>query len=137
MVKLSGEGWLIMVGRAVRSFSFGWLSVILVLYLQLRGLGVPAIGAILTATMVEDALLTMLLSAVAARLGPARVMAATAPLIAVGGVLLAVADQPCHLARSVNSFGGTRNKRTGPVRSKLLATMYTQPVGESGVGIGS
>ncbi|HVQ30696.1 MAG TPA: MFS transporter [Vicinamibacteria bacterium] len=94
MVKLSGEGWLIMVGRAVRSFSFGWLSVILVLYLQLRGLGVPAIGAILTATMVEDALLTMLLSAVAARLGPARVMAATAPLIAVGGVLLAVADQP-------------------------------------------
>ena len=86
-----------MVGRALRSFSFGWLSVILVLYLQARGLGGAAIGAILTATMVEDALLTMLLSAVAARLGPARVMAATAPLIAFGGLLLAIADRPSML----------------------------------------
>ena len=83
-----------MVGRVLRSFSFGWLSVILVLYLQVRGLGAAAIGGILTASMVEDALLTMLLSAVASRLGPARVMAATAPLIALGGVLLAWADRP-------------------------------------------
>ena len=83
-----------MVGRALRSFSFGWLSVILVLYLQARGLGAAAIGGILTASMVEDALLTMLLSAVASRLGPARVMAATAPLIALGGLLLAWADRP-------------------------------------------
>lgn len=81
-----------MVGRVLRSFSFGWLSVILVLYLLFHGLGGAAIGAILTATMVEDALLTMLLSAVASRLGPARVMAATAPLIALGGLLLAMAD---------------------------------------------
>jgi predicted MFS family arabinose efflux permease len=42
--------------------------------------------------MVEDALLTMLLSTMAARLGPARVMAATAPLLSLGGVLLATAD---------------------------------------------
>ena len=44
--------------------------------------------------MVEDALLTMFLATVAARIGPARLMVATAPLIALGGVLLATADSP-------------------------------------------
>jgi hypothetical protein len=91
---LSAEGRLIFAGRALRAFSFGWLSVVLALYLAGRGFGAPAIGAVFTATMVEDALLTMLLSTVAARVGPARLMAFTAPLIALGGLLLAVAESP-------------------------------------------
>ena len=92
-VILSPEGRLIFLGRALRSFSFGWLSVILALYLDERGFSAAEIGAVFTATMVEDALLTMFLSTVAARVGPARVMAATAPLVAVGGLLLATADR--------------------------------------------
>jgi MFS family permease len=91
-VSLSAAGRLIFVGRALRSFAFGWLSVILALYLDQRGFGAAAIGAVFTATMVEDAVLTMLLSTVAARVGPARVMAATAPLIALGGLLLALPE---------------------------------------------
>ena len=83
---------LIFAGRALRSFAFGWLSVILALYLDRRGFGAAAIGAVFTATMVEDAVLTMLLSTIAARVGPARVMAATAPLIALGGLLLALPE---------------------------------------------
>jgi len=93
-VVLTVEGRLIFLGRALRSFAFGWLSVILALYLDERGLAPGEIGALFTATMVEDALLTLVLSAVAARRGPARVMAATAPLIALGGILLATADSP-------------------------------------------
>jgi MFS family permease len=73
----------------MRSFAFGWLSIILALYLAARGLKAPAIGAVFTATMVEDAVLTILLSTMASRLGPATVMAATAPLMVLGGVLLA------------------------------------------------
>jgi MFS family permease len=80
--------------KAVRAFGFGWLSVVLALYLAKRGLSSAEIGAVFTATMVEDALLTMVLSTLAARLGPARVMVLTAPLIAIGGVLLAVAESP-------------------------------------------
>ena len=91
-VSLSEAGRLIFVGRALRSFAFGWLSVILALYLVQRGFGPAAIGAVFTATMVEDAVLTMLLSTMAARFGPARVMAATAPLIALGGLLLALPE---------------------------------------------
>lgn len=112
---LSCEGRLILAGRALRSFCFGWLSVILVLYLQGRGLGTPAIGAVLTATMVEDALLTMLLSAFAARLGAARVMAATAPLIALGGVLLALADsRALLLAGAVLGTLSPNGQEAGP-----------------------
>ena len=80
--------------RALRSFSFGWLSVILALYLASRGLPAAAIGAVFTATMVEDALLTMLLSTVAARVGAGAGDGATAPLIALGGLLLATAESP-------------------------------------------
>ena len=94
MEGLSAEGRLLFAGRAVRSFAFGWLSVTLALYLDQRGLSPTEIGAVFTATMVEDALLTMLLSTMAARIGPARVMAMTAPLIALGGLLLATAESP-------------------------------------------
>jgi MFS family permease len=89
-VRLSEAGRLVFAGRALRSFAFGWLSVILALFLDHRGFGAAAIGAVFTATMVEDALLTMALSTIAARAGPARVMTATAPLVALGGVLLAL-----------------------------------------------
>ncbi len=91
-VTLSEAGRVIFVGRALRSFAFGWLSVILALYLDQRGFGAAAIGAVFTATMVEDAALTMIISTIAARVGPARVMAATAPLIALGGLLLALPE---------------------------------------------
>ena len=78
-IALSTDGRLIFLGRALRAFAFGWLSVILALYLSERGFSAGAIGAVFTATMVEDALLTMALSTLAGRVGPARVMAATAP----------------------------------------------------------
>jgi MFS family permease len=89
---LDADGWLILAGRALRSFAFGWLSVILALYLAARGFSAFTIGALLTATMVEDALLSLVLATWAARVGPAWIMAACAPLIALGGWLLASAD---------------------------------------------
>jgi MFS family permease len=91
---LSREGWLLFAAKAVRAFSFGWLSVVLALYLAKRGMSSAEIGAVFTATMVEDALLTMVLAALATRIGPARVMVLTAPLITIGGVVLAVARSP-------------------------------------------
>lgn len=91
-MKLSDEGRLLLAGRALRSFGFGWLSVVLALYLEARGFTALEIGAVFTATMVEDAVLSVVLSTIAARVGPARLMAMTAPLIALGGLLLATAD---------------------------------------------
>jgi MFS family permease len=94
---LTPDGRLLFAARALRSFSFGWLSVILALYLANRGFSAATIGAVFTATMVEDALLTMALSTLAGRVGAARLMALTAPLIALGGFLLATAESPLLL----------------------------------------
>jgi MFS family permease len=82
----------VLAAKAVRTFGFGWLSVVLALYLARRGFTSAEIGGVFTATMIEDALLTMALSAVAFSIGPIRVMVLTAPLIVLGGVILALAD---------------------------------------------
>jgi MFS family permease len=91
---LSRDGRLLFAGRALRTFLFGYLSVVIALYLVERGLSPAAVGAVFTATMIEDALLTMALAAVASRVGRRRVMVLTAPLIALGGITLALAHHP-------------------------------------------
>ena len=91
---LNRDGRILFAARALRTCAFGWLSVVLALYLARRGLPPTWIGGVFTATMVEDAILTILLSALASRLGPGRILIASAPLMTLGGVLLAVADDP-------------------------------------------
>jgi len=88
------DGRVLFAAKALRTFFFGGLSVVLALYLARRGLVTTQIGAVFTATMVEDALLTILLSALASRLGPGRIMTLAAPLMTLGGVILAVAEDP-------------------------------------------
>src|SRR5205807_7880311 len=44
---------------------------------------------------------------------------------------------PCHWDRSPKFSGATRYSTAGWLRSKLPATMYTQPLGDPAVGIGS
>jgi MFS family permease len=67
---------------------------VLALYLAARGLSPAAVGAVFTATLVEDALLTVVLSAFAGRLGRRRVLVGAALFMAAGGILLAIADRP-------------------------------------------
>jgi MFS family permease len=67
------------------------------LYLAQQGLSSSAIGAVLTGTMIEDALLTIALSALASRIGRRRIMVFTAPLLTLGGIVLAVAHRPWML----------------------------------------
>jgi MFS family permease len=114
-VYLSREGRLLFAAKAVRTFAFGWLSVVLALFLARLGFSPAEIGAVLTATMVEDALLTIALSSLAARVGPWRIMALTAPLITVGGVLLATAEARWVLvAGAVLGTLSPNGQETGP-----------------------
>jgi MFS family permease len=121
---LSREGWLIFGAKAVRAFGFGWLSVVLALYLAKRGLSPAEIGAVFTATMVEDALLTMLLAAMASRIGPARVMLLTAPLVTMGGVVLATAHSPWLLcAGAVVGTLSPNGQDAGPFAAMELSLL--------------
>src|SRR5271167_1081406 len=49
---LSSDGWLLFVTRSVRMFAYGFLSVVLVLYLKAVGLKEEQIGFLLTMTLV-------------------------------------------------------------------------------------
>src|SRR4051812_26119326 len=102
MLGLTREGRLLFAGRALRTFCFGGLSLMLALFLAARGLSAAAIGAVFTATLIEDALLTMAISAFAVRLGRRRVLVGAAVAMAVGGVLLALAQsQPVLVVAAV------------------------------------
>ena len=94
LLDLSPEGRLLFAGKALRTFGFGWLSLILALYLERRGLSAPAIGAVFTATLVEDAVFTVLVASLAQRLGRRRVLLGSALLITAAGAALAVARNP-------------------------------------------
>ena len=96
-MNLTREGRLLFAGRAVRTFCFGWLSLALALYLAARGLSPAAIGAVFTATLIEDAVLTSALSAFAVRLGRRRVLIASGLAMAAGGTALALAESPVVL----------------------------------------
>ncbi|MBI3947506.1 MAG: MFS transporter [Armatimonadetes bacterium] len=93
-IGLSRDGRLLFAGRALRTFGFGYLSIILTLFLRDQGLSTQAIGMVLTATLIEDALATTFLAAVADRFGRRRILILTPFLITLAGAVLAVAMNP-------------------------------------------
>jgi MFS family permease len=89
---LTRAGRLLFAARALRTFWFGALSLVLALYLDARGFSPAAIGAVFTATLVEDAVLTALVGALARRIGRRAVLVAASLMLTLAGVVLALAD---------------------------------------------
>jgi MFS family permease len=94
MIALTHDGWLLFASCGLRSAAYGWLSVLLGLYLAARGLPAEAIGAIFTAALLGGALLTIALTAVADRLGRRRVLLVGALLMALAGAAFALGADP-------------------------------------------
>ncbi|MDP2935846.1 MAG: MFS transporter [Dehalococcoidia bacterium] len=84
---LTADGWLLFATNGVRNFAYGFISVILGLYLASQGLQAEAIGAVFTAALAGGAAITIALTAVADRIGRRRVLMAGAALMAVAGVV--------------------------------------------------
>ena len=115
MPGLTRDGRLLFAGRALRTFCFGGLSLVLALLLADRGLSPAAIGAVFTATLVEDALVTMAVSAAAERLGRRRVLIAAALAMALGGVALALAEsRTLVMAAAVLATVSLSGQEAGP-----------------------
>src|SRR5262249_44430460 len=75
--------------RVVRLFAYGFLSVILVLYLAEAGLSQPAIGLLLTMTLLGDTAISLGITTRADRVGRKRMLLAGAALMALGGLVFA------------------------------------------------
>lgn len=64
-MQLSSDGWLLFATCGVRSFAYGFLSVILGLYLDSIGLSTTAIGWLFTAALGGGAVMTVIITSVA------------------------------------------------------------------------
>jgi len=95
---LSRDGWVLFVACGVRNFAYGFLSVVLGIYLAEIGLSVEAIGGIFTAALAGGAVMTLVLTAVADRLGRRRILVLGAALMGAAGIVFALTDQVVVLA---------------------------------------
>ena len=86
---LDRNGRLLFAMRVARMFGYGFLAVVLVLYLDAVGLDPLAIGIVLTMTLVGDTIISLWLTTNADRLGRRRVLMAGALLMVLAGVVFA------------------------------------------------
>ena len=87
---LDRNGRLLFATRVLRMFGYGFLAVVLVLYLAALGLGPVTIGVILTLTLVGDTLISLWLTTSADRIGRRRVLVAGSLLMVGAGLVFAV-----------------------------------------------
>jgi MFS family permease len=66
---LSTDGKLLLAAKIVRTFAYGFLSVILAIYLKLIGFDEFSIGLILTTTLLNSVIFTLIASFYADRIG--------------------------------------------------------------------
>ena len=94
---LSRDVLLVLSARGVRTFAYGYLSVLLAIYLVDVGYSTVAIGGIFAAALAGDAALTLLMSAVGDRVGRRRSLVALSLLMVLGGVALVLTQHPVAL----------------------------------------
>jgi len=89
---LGRDARLLFLTRSLRMFSYGLVSVVLVLYLASLGLQDASIGLLLGLTLAGDAVISLWLTTHADRVGRRRVLLVGAALMCLAGVAFAVTD---------------------------------------------
>jgi MFS family permease len=87
---LTPDGHFLFITRIARMFGYGFLSVVLVLYLEQLGLSQVQIGLLLTLTLIGDAIISLWITTNADRIGRRRMLIIGALLMVLAGVLFAV-----------------------------------------------
>jgi MFS family permease len=115
---LSRDGWLLFATCGVRSFAYGFLSVVLGLYLDAIGLSTTAIGWIFTAALAGGAVMTIVITAVADSLGRKALLIFGAALMGLAGWIFAVSHNPIFLtAAAIFGTISPSGKEVGPFLS--------------------
>ncbi len=87
---LTSDGRLLFNTRIARLFAYGFLSVVLVLYLAELGLTETQIGLLLTLTLIGDTAISLWITTTADRMGRKRMLIVGAGLMVFAGLLFAV-----------------------------------------------
>jgi len=88
--RLAADGYFLFITRIARMFGYGFLSVVLVLYLTQVGLSETQIGFLLTLTLIGDTIISLWITTHADRIGRRRMLILGAFLMAFAGLLFAV-----------------------------------------------
>jgi len=90
---LTTDGYILFGTRLIRMFAYGFLSVVLVLYLAQLGLNEVLIGLLLSLTLIGDAAISLWMTTSADRLGRRRILIAGGGLMVFAGFLFALTDR--------------------------------------------
>ena len=88
--KLAADGYFLFITRIARMFGYGFLSVVLVLYLTQVGLSETQIGLLLTLTLIGDTVISLWITTNADHIGRRRMLIVGAFLMVFAGLLFAV-----------------------------------------------
>src|SRR5438128_526225 len=102
---LSSDGKRLLLTRVLRTFAYGYLAVVLGVYLDRLGMGPVQVGLVFTAAIGGSAIMTIFWSLIADRYGRRRTVATMALLMAAGGLTFAVTSDFWWLV--VGAFTGT------------------------------
>ena len=126
---LPRDGQLLFATRAARMFAYGFLSVVLVLYLKAEGLSEQQIGVLLTMTLLGDMAISLWITTAADRIGRKRMLILGAGLmILVGCVFALTGNFVALLAVATIGVLSPSDKEVGPFLSieqaALTQTIY-------------
>lgn len=94
---LTADARILFVTRAVRTFAYGLLAVILALFLAARGFDDTAIGLLFTLTLAGDAVLSVAIASIADRVGRRKVLVTSCALVMLAGLAFASTRSPLWL----------------------------------------
>ena len=95
---LTRDGRLLFSARIARLYAYGFLSIVLVLYLAQAGLTEAQVGVLLTMTLIGDTLISLWLTSHADRIGRRRTLVVGAGLMTLAGVLFVLTQDFVLLA---------------------------------------
>lgn len=104
---LSNDGKLLLAARTIRTFAYGFLSVVLAIYLKLIGFSDLYIGLILTATLVNSVIFTLIASFYADSIGRRKILIVYAALMSLSGAVFFVTAN--YIALIASALIGTIN----------------------------
>ena len=104
---LTRDGRLLLAAKMVRTFAYGFLSVILAIYLKIIGFDEVLIGLILTTTLLNSVVFTLVASFYADKIGRRKFLLLYAALMSVSGFIFAVSEN--YIALIIAAFIGTIN----------------------------
>lgn len=104
---ISTDGKLILSARVIRTFAYGFLSVVLAIYLKLIGFNDVLIGLVLAATLVNSVIFTLIASFYADRIGRRKTLIIYGALMSIAGTIFLATEN--YLALIAAALIGTIN----------------------------